>query len=105
MVLSQSRAADIDAAGIPIPMNAQQRRALIDQQTEYDKLDNIAYSELMKACRANPNTKNLTETGGFNTAFGILHRLRQRYNNIDEMSKAAPSTLSFFKAAGRGIWC
>ena len=43
----------------------------------------------MKACRANPKTKNLTETGGFNTAFDILRRLRQRYNNIDEMSEAA----------------
>ena len=39
----------------------------------------------MKACRAIPKTKNLTETGGFD----ILHRLRQRYNNMDEMSKAA----------------
>ena len=42
----------------------------------------------MKACRANPKTKKLTKTGGFNTAFDILHHLRQRYNNIDEMSKA-----------------
>ena len=56
------------AAGVSISMNAQQRRAPVDQQTEYDKLDNIAYSELMKACRVNPKTKNLTETGSFNTA-------------------------------------
>ena len=89
VVLNQSRPADVDAAGVPIPMNAQQRRALVDQQAGYDKLDNIAYSELMKAFRANPKTKNLTETGGFNTTFDILHRLRQRYNNVDEMSKAA----------------
>ena len=45
VVLDQPRPADVDAAGVPIPMNAQQRRALlIDQQTEYDKFDNIAYS-------------------------------------------------------------
>ena len=50
VVLNQSRPADVDAAGVPIPM-----KDLIDRQTEYDKLDNIAYSELMKACRANPN--------------------------------------------------
>ena len=63
VVLDQPRPADVDAAGVPIPMNAQQRSALIDQQAEYDKLDNIAYSDLMKARRANPKTKNLTETG------------------------------------------
>ena len=44
-----------------------------DQQTKYDKLNNIAYTKLMKACRANAKTKNLTEKGGFKTAFDILH--------------------------------
>ena len=57
MVFNQPRPDDVDAAGVSIPMNAQQQRALVDQQIEYDKLENIAYSELMKACRANPKTK------------------------------------------------
>ena len=51
-------------------------------------MNNIAYSELMKACRAKLKTKSLTETGGLNIAFDILHRHRQRCKNIDEMSKA-----------------
>ena len=32
VVLNQSRPANVDAAGVPIPMNTQQQRALIDQQ-------------------------------------------------------------------------
>ena len=76
VVLNQPRPADVDVAGDPIPLNAQQQRALVDQQVEYDKMDYTPYSELIKACCANPKTKNLTETGCFNTAFDILHRLR-----------------------------
>ena len=33
VAINQSRPAEVDAAGVPIPMNAQQRRALIDQQS------------------------------------------------------------------------
>ena len=40
-----------------ILLNAAQRRVLGKQQAKYDKLDNIAYSDLMKACRLNPKTK------------------------------------------------
>ena len=44
MVLNQPRPADVDATEVPISMNAEQQRALVDQQTVYDKLDDIAYS-------------------------------------------------------------
>ena len=64
-------------------MNAQQRRALVDQQSKYDKLDIFAYCELI--CRANPKTKNRTKAGNFNPAFDFL----QSENIIDEMARAA----------------
>lgn len=89
LILDQPRPKDVDANGVPIPMNAQQRRVYETSLTDYDKFDNIAYSELMKACRINPKTKNLSETGGFATAHDLLVRLRQRYNNIDEIAKAS----------------
>jgi hypothetical protein len=43
----------------------------------------------MKACRLNPKTKNLCETGNFKTANEILVRLRQRFHTIDDMVKAS----------------
>lgn len=89
LILEQERPKDIGPNGEPLQMNAQQRRAYEVSLAEYDKLDNIAYSELMKACRLNPKTKNLSETGGFATAHDLLVRLRQRYNNIDEIAKAS----------------
>ena len=88
-VLDNPRPDDLDANGVPQVLTNQQRRALETQQSEYDKADNIAYSELMKALRLNPKTKNLSETGVFNTAFELLTRLRQRYHTIDEMVKAS----------------
>ena len=36
----------------------------------------------------NPRVKNLSESGEFNTAFELLQRLRQRYNTVDDISKA-----------------
>ena len=68
VVLDRPRPSDLDAQGNPIPMNAQQRRTFNDEVAEYDWLDNIAFSELMKACRQNVKVKNLSETGEFNTA-------------------------------------
>ena len=65
-VLDNPRPDDLDANGVPQVLTNQQRRALETQQSEYDKADNIAYSELMKALRLNPKTKNLSETGVFN---------------------------------------
>ena len=61
-------------------MNAQQQRTFNDEVPEYDRLDNIAFSELMKACRQNVKVKNFSETGEFNTSFELLQRLRQRFN-------------------------
>ena len=58
MVLDQPRPSDLDAQGNPIPMNAQQRRTFNDEVAEYDRLDNIAFSELMRACRQNVKVKN-----------------------------------------------
>ena len=87
MVLDRPRPSDLDAQGNPIPMNAQQRRTFNDEVAEYDRQDNIAFSELMKACRQNVKVKNLSETGEFNTAF----ELRQRYHTVDDITKAKRS--------------
>ena len=43
----------------------------------------------MQACRLNPQTKSLCETGDFNTANEILVRLRQRFHSVDAMVKAS----------------
>ena len=88
VVLDRPRPSDLDAQGNYIPMNAQQRRTFHDEVAEYDRLDNIAFSELMKACRQNVKVKNLSETGEFNTAFDLLQRLRQRYYTVDDITKA-----------------
>ena len=68
MVLDWPRPTDLDAQGNPIPINGQQRRTFNDEVAEYDRLDNIAFSDLMKACRQNLKVKNLSETGKLNTA-------------------------------------
>ena len=86
--LDQPRPSDLDAQGNPIPMNAQQRRTFNDEVAEYNRLDNIALSELIKACRQNVKVKNLSESGEFNTAFELLQRLRQRYYTVDDITKA-----------------
>ena len=88
VILDRPRPSDLDAQGNPIPMNAQQRWTFNDEVAEYDRLDNIAFSELMKACRQNVKVKNLSETGEFNTAYEVLQRLRQRYYTIDDITKA-----------------
>ena len=88
VVLDRPRPSDQDAQGNPIPMNAQQRRTFNDEVAEYDRLDNIAFSELMKACRQNVKVKNLSGTGEFNTAYELLQRLRQRYYTVDDITKA-----------------
>ena len=88
VVLDRSRPSDLDAQGNPIPMNAQKRCTFNDEVAEYDRLDNIAFSELMKACRQNVKMKNLSETGEVNTAFELLQRLRQRYHTVDDITKA-----------------
>jgi hypothetical protein len=62
---------------------------MVTAQTAYDKADNVAFSDLMKACRRNPKTKLLTETGDFDGAFQLITRLKSRYNNIDEVKKAS----------------
>ena len=57
VVLDRPRPSDLDAQENPIPMNAQQRRTFNDEVAEYDRLDNIAFSELMKASRQNVKVK------------------------------------------------
>ena len=79
----------LDPNGVPIVQTAAQRRAFDQECIEYDALDNIAFSDLMKACRMNPRTKHLSETGGFQTAYELLQRLRQRFFNVDEVAKAS----------------
>ena len=48
VVLDRPRPSDLNTQGNPIPMNAQQRRTLNDEVAEYDRLDNITFSDLMK---------------------------------------------------------
>ena len=50
---------DLDAQGNPIPMNDQQRRTFNDEVAKYNRLDNIALSELTNACRQNVKVKKL----------------------------------------------
>ena len=78
VVFDRPRPSDLDAQRNPIPMNAQQRRTFNDEVAKFDRLDNVAFSDFMKACRQNLKVKNISETGEFNTAFELLQRLRQR---------------------------
>jgi hypothetical protein len=80
---------DIDANGVAIPMNARERADFDRQLREYKAKDKIAYPRIMKACRLNPKTKSLCETGNLKTANEILVRLRQRFYNVDDMVKAS----------------
>ena len=40
----------------------------------------------MRACRLNPNKKNLAESGGYNTAYDLSQRLKDRYHKLDEVA-------------------
>jgi hypothetical protein len=79
----------VDAAGNPIPMNARERQDLNRELRAYKEMDKVAYARIMKACRLNPKTKNLCETGNFKTANEIIVRLRQRFHTINDMVKAS----------------
>ena len=81
--------APLGADGQPQVLNQAQTRDLTTRQEEYDAADNIAFSDLMKACRKNPRTKNLTESNDFASAWPLMERLRSRFHNIDEIKKAA----------------
>ncbi len=80
---------DVDANGNPIVMNARERQEFERKLKEYKDKDKYAYPRIMKACRRNPKTKNLCETGNFKTAHEILVRLRQRFHVVDETMKAS----------------
>ena len=54
VLLERSRPSALDAQGNPIPVNAKQRLVFDDDLAEYDRLDSIAFSDLMKACRQIP---------------------------------------------------
>ena len=87
VILDRPRPSDLDAQGNPIPMNAQQRRTFNDEVAEYDRLDNIAFSELINV-PTKCQRENLSETSEFNTAYELLQRLRQRYYTVDDITKA-----------------
>ena len=70
-------------------MNHRERADFTRELAAYKEKDRIAYSHIMRACRINPKTKNLTETGNFQTGHEILQRLRQRFHAIDDMVKAS----------------
>ena len=80
---------DVDANGVPIPMNARERQDFNRELRSYKELDKTAYARIMKACRLNPKTKLLCESGNFKTANEILVRLRQRFHSVDETMKAS----------------
>ena len=80
---------DVDANGNPIPMNARERQDFNRELRAYKEKDKIAYARIMKACRLNPKTKLLCETGNLKTANEILLRLRQRFHSVDETMKAS----------------
>ena len=67
-------------------MNARERGAFTDDQADYYKLDNFAYSALMQANRLNPKKKNLAETGGYNKACDFLQHLMDRHDILDEVA-------------------
>jgi hypothetical protein len=79
---------DVDANGVPISMNARERQDFNRALRDYKQLDKIAYARIMKACRLNPKTKLLCESGTLKTANEILVRLRQRFHSVDETMKA-----------------
>jgi hypothetical protein len=80
---------DVDANGNPIPMNARERQDFNRELRAYKEKDKIAYARIMKACRLNPKTKLLCESGALKTANEILVRLRQRFHSVDETMKAS----------------
>jgi hypothetical protein len=80
---------DVDANGNPIPMNARERQDYNRELRAYKEKDKIAYARIMKACRLNPKTKLLCESGTLKTANEILVRLRQRFHSVDETMKAS----------------
>jgi hypothetical protein len=71
---------DVDANGQPIYMNVRERQDFNRALWAYKELDKIAYARIMKACRLNPKTKLLCESGNFKTTNEILVRLRQRFH-------------------------
>jgi hypothetical protein len=77
-----------DANGNPIPMNQAQRTAFQNELKDYMEKDDIAFSDLMKACIRSPKAKVIAETGGFENAYPLLERLRSRFCKNDEISKA-----------------
>jgi hypothetical protein len=79
----------VDANGQPIDMNVRERQDLNRALRAHKELDKIAYARIMKACRLNPKTKLLCESGNFKTANEILVRLRQRFHSVDETMKAS----------------
>ena len=88
VAIEGTRPSDLDDQGQPLVLNQAQRRTLDAEQSAYDVADNIAFADLVKACRKNLKTKSLSETGNFTTAFALMARLRARYNNISEVQKA-----------------
>jgi hypothetical protein len=88
MVLDTACPTDLDANGVPIVMTAAQRREFNEEVLEWKAHDNIAFSDIMKACRPNPAVKSLCESENFESAGHILARLRRRYHNVDEIHKA-----------------
>jgi hypothetical protein len=86
---------DLDAKGIPIPVNARERHDVTRELRAYKEKDKIAYAKIMKACRLNPKTKLLYKSGTLNTANEILVRLRQRFHSTDKTMKASSHLLRY----------
>jgi hypothetical protein len=52
-VLGPRPAVPLDQQGQPVALDQAQARNLVTNQSVYDKADNVAFSDLMKACRLN----------------------------------------------------
>ena len=89
VVFEQPLPSDIDAQGYPFHMKVPQTHVFNDDLVDYNRLNNIVFSDLLKACRQNPIVTNISETGEFNTSLALLMRLQQCYYTVDDITKAA----------------
>ena len=87
-VLDEPCPSGLDANGVALVMTAAETRTFNAAVLEWKENDNIAFSDIMKACRPNPAVKSLCESENFESAGHILARLRRRYHNVDEITKA-----------------
>jgi hypothetical protein len=75
-------------ADLPLNATAAQRRTHDALRNTWDERNEIAFSELMCACRKNPKTKALSEMEQFDSAAALMERLSARFALTDQATKA-----------------